>query len=317
MGFFSSISSFVSGIASGIGKICSSIGSAISSTISSIGNLATKAVSSFLGTVANKASVLLKGVSGIMAGSLGPILGPILVDLIVKLVVKVISKIAEEIGAVEKNERPEEIGYRLEEAENHGDWKQREDFNSFKEYYSYLKEQIPAEEIDKKDLKENFSTYSMLGMQAEVKAIEEKFGLQIPTDSLIAIGRSAMDFKEVQAFIRAFEELGYDNLNISEYLKGLLPAGELERITAALLDALKLYFPAKSEKDLLVRMDEMRKALADDKVLVSIYKDDLQQEYGKQLQAARQNGELPEATNKILNDIDFNISETTKNEATL
>lgn len=309
MGFFSSIGS-------AIGSFVSGVASAVTSTISSIGSFASKAISSFFGGVAGKAFGFLKAVSGIMTGPLGPILGPIIVDLLVKLVVKVISKIAEENEVVEKGERPEEIGYRLEEAEKHEDWKRRDEFKSFKEYYAYLKAQIPVEEINQAQLKENFGAYSILGMQAEVRALEEKFGLHIPKGALVEIGRSAMEPNEVQAFVRAFDGLGYKNLDISEYLKGTLPAGELERITDATLDALKFYFPEKTERDLLVRLNDMRKASEDDKVLVTVYKDELQEEYGAQLQAARQNGELPKATETILIDAEFKDSENPKAEAT-
>ena len=312
MGF---LGSFFGGIASGIGKICSGISSAVTGAIGAIGSLASKAVTSFLGTIAGKATGFLKVVSGIMTGPLGPILAPIVVDLLVKLVVKVISKIAEENEVVEKNERPEEIGYRMEEADKHEDWKRRDEFKSFKEYYAYLKEQIPAEEIDRIHLQKNFGAYCVLGMQAEVQALEEKIGLRIPKASLVEIGRSAMEFKEVQAFIRAFETAGYTNLNISEYLKGTLPAGELERITAAVLDALKFYFPEKTERDLLTRLNEMRRASEDDKVLLTVYKEDLQKEYGEQLQEASQSGELPKDTEKILAEVDFKAPENSKIEA--
>ena len=320
MGFFSAIGSALSSvgsfISSGIRSVASGISSAVSGAISALGNFAGKAISTFIGAVASKAAGFLKVASGIMTGPLGPILGPIVVDLLVKLVVKVISKIAEENEVVEKNERPEEIGYRLEEADKHEDWKRRDEFKSFKEYYAYLKEQIPAEEIDRDNLQKNFGTYSVLGMQAEVQAIEEKIGLRIPKATLVEVGRSAMEFKEVQAFIRAFDALGYKNLNISEYLKGTLPAGELERITAAVLDALKFYFPEKTERDLLPRLNEMRRASEDDKVLLSVYKEDVQAEYGAELQAARQSGELPKETEKILEEVDFKAPKNSKVEAT-
>ena len=305
MGFWGSVGSFFSGVGSGIRSFCSGVASALTGAISTVGNLASKAISTFFSGVAGKAVGFLKVVNGIMTGPLGPILGPIVIDLLVKAIVKIVSKIAEENEVVEKNERPEEIGYRLEEADKHEEWKRRDEFKSFKEYYAYLKEQIPAEEIDAGRLKENFGAYAVLGMQAEVNALEEKLNIRIPKTSLIEIGRSAMEIKEVQAFIRAFDELGYKNLSISEYLKGTLPAGELERITAALLDSLKFYFPERTERDLLTRLNEMRKASNDDKVLVSIYKDELQEEYGAEIQKARQNGELPKDTEKILTDVEF------------
>lgn len=307
MGLFSSIGSFIGGIASGIGKVAEGIVSTMGRSISTLGNLVSKVVPGFLSGIAGKALGFLKGIGGIVSGSLGPILGPIIAELAVKLIIKVISKIAEENEVVEKNERPEEIGYRLEEAGKHEDWKSRDEFKSFKDYYAYLKEQIPTEEIDTLRLKKDFGTYSVLGMQAEVYALEDKFNLRIPKTSLIEIGRNAMETKEVQAFIRVFNELGYKNLDISEYLKGTLPAGELERITTALLDALKFYFPEKNERDFLARLNEMRNTVNYDIALASIYCHSLQTEYGEQLQQALQAGELPKATEKILKDIDFKV----------
>lgn len=103
MGWFSSaVGSFFGGIASGIGRITSGVSSFVSGAISTLGNLASKVIPSFLSGIAGKAFGLLKGISGIMTGPLGPILGPIIVDLLVKVIVKVISKIAEESEVVEK-----------------------------------------------------------------------------------------------------------------------------------------------------------------------------------------------------------------------
>lgn len=307
MGFFSFIGSAISSvgraISSGIGAICRGISSAVTSTVSTLGNLASKAIGSFIGGIASKAAGFLKTFSGIMTGPLGPILGPILVDLAVKLVVKVISKMAEEAEVVEKGEKPEEIGYRIEEADKHEDFKRRDEFQNFKEYYSYLKEQIPIEETDAVKINQYKDFYSLLGMQAEIQALEEKFGIHISKNALVEIGKSAMTVKEVQAFMRAFNNLGYSDLNISEYLKGTLPAGELERITDAVLDALKLYYPEKSENVLLQRLNQMRRVSSDDLKIVEVYSDELQEEYGEEINRARQNGELPTETQKILDGV--------------
>lgn len=304
MGFFSSIGSFIGSvgraIGSGISAVCSGISSVVKSTIGTLSNLASKAVGTFISGIASKAAGFLKVFSGIMSGPLGPILGPIILDLAIKLVVKVVSKMAEEAEVVEKDEKPEEIGYRIEEAEKHEEFKRREDFQNFKEYYSYLKEQIPIEEAENIKINQRRDFYSLLGMEAEIQALEEKFGIRIPRNALVEIGKSAMEVKEVQAFMRAFNNLGYSDLNISEYLKGTLPAGELERITDSVLDALKLYYPEKSENLLLKRLNQMRRVSEDDLQIVEVYSDELREEYGEKLNTARQAGELPKETEKIL-----------------
>ncbi|MBQ7704755.1 MAG: hypothetical protein IJT73_04925 [Selenomonadaceae bacterium] len=295
-------------ISGGIKAIGSKIASGVSSAISTLGNLATKAAGSFLGKVVGKAASFLGMASKVIGSTLGPVVGPIIIPILVELVVgyiveKIVSKLAEESGVVEKGEKTEEIGYRLEEAQEHEDWKRREDFSSFKEYYSYLKEEIPAEKINQEKIKQNEYFYSMLGMEAEIEAIEEKFGIKIPRNSLIVMGKCKMELKEVQAFLRAFNKLGYINLNISEYLQGRLAAGELERITAAVMDALKLYYPDKTESGLLTRLTQMRRASNDDKVVFSLYKDEFQEKYGEAIKISQQNGELPPEAEKLLTEV--------------
>ena len=307
MGFFSAvggaISSFCSGVASVVSGGIRAVGSFISSTV----GVAKKALETvvnvakpFLGGLAKKAANFLGGALKIISGPLGPIISPPLVDIIIKVVTLVVSILAEKNEVVEKDEKPEEIGYRLEEAEKeeHKEWKQREDFKTFKEYYQYLKEQIP--EIDQEKLEERREFYSMLGTQAEVRALEEHFCLRIPESALLEVGRTAMTAKEVQAFMQAFRNLGYREFLISDYLKGSLSGGELERITAALLNALRLYFPDKKDDELQSRLVSMQRISNDDRMLPAVYKDELQEIYGEALTKSKEAGELDEAGSSAL-----------------
>lgn len=311
MGFFSAIGS-------GIRSFCSGVASVVSGGIRAVGNVITSTVGvakkaletvvsvakPFLGGLAKKAANFLGGALKIIAGPLGPVISPPIVDIIIKVATIVISILAEKNEVVEKNEKPEEIGYRLQEAEKeeHREWKQREDFKTFKEYYRYLKEQIP--EIDQEKLEEHREFYSMLGSQAEVRAIEEKFGLHIPESALLEVGRAAMTAKEVQAFMQAFRSLGYKELLISDYLKGSLPGSELERITAALLDALKLYFPDKKDDEFQRRLVSMQRISVDDRMLPAVYKDELREIYGEAITKSKEAGELDEAGLRALSAVE-------------
>lgn len=295
MGLFSFVSSAISSVGSAISSGIRAVGSAISTAVSSVGSaLSTLAanVGPFLGGLASKAAGFLGLAAKLMTGPLGGILGPIIIQLAIKLIIKVIDVLAKDAGVVEKDDKPEEIGYRLEEAEQHEEWKKREDFPSFKEYIAYLKEQIKDEEIDRGKLTERGDYYSMIGTQAELRAVEEKYGMRIPVTTMMEIGRSAMDVKEVKAFIQAFKNIGYKDLAISEYLQGRLPAGELDRITDALLDSLKIYFPRATERDLIKRVSTMQRASRDDKFMINVYHNELQENYGDDIAKLRQSGEL-------------------------
>ncbi|WP_295916933.1 hypothetical protein [uncultured Anaerovibrio sp.] len=311
MGFFSAIGGAISSFCSGVGRAVSSgiraVGNAISTTINGAKKALETVVSvakPFLGGLAKKAVNFLAGTLKIIAGPLGPVISPPLIDIIIKVVTLVISVLAEKNEVVEKNEKPEEIGYRLQEAEKeeHKAWKQREDFKTFKEYYQYLKEQIP--EINQEKLEERREFYSMLGTQAEVRALEEKFGLRIPEAALLEVGRAAMTAKEVQVFMQVFRNLGYRELLISDYLKGSLPGSELERITAALLDALQLYFPDKKVDELQRRLVSMQRISADDKILPAVYKDELREIYGDAIAKSKDAGELDEAGLRALSAVE-------------
>ena len=295
MGFFSFVGSVISSVGSAISTGIRAVGSAISTAVSSVGSaLSTLAANAgpFLGSLASKAAGFLGAAAKIMSGPLGGILGPIIVQLAIKVITKVIDNLAKESGVVEKDDKAEEIGYRLEEAEQHEEWKKREDFSSFKEYNAYLKEQIKEEDIDYDKLKEKNDYYSLLGTQAELRALEEKYGMRIPVMTMMEIGRSAMEVDEVKAFIQAFKNLGYKDLAISEYLQGRLPAGELERITSALLDALKVYFPKATDQELNMRVSTMQRASRDDKFMINVYHNELQENYGEDIANLRQSGEL-------------------------
>ena len=108
--------------------------------------------------------------TGLQKGPLGPVIGPIVEQLVFKVVIKGIEYFARKMGIIEEEEKAEEVGYRVEEAEEHEDWMRQENFPSFEEYYAYLKKQIPDTEIAYAKLKENRDRYMALGTMELTKA---------------------------------------------------------------------------------------------------------------------------------------------------
>lgn len=251
---------------------CDVIGGAISTVASVVSGAISAAVSickTVAKTVIAKAAMNILGpLVDIACGILGPVLGPIVADLIKRKIEEVLRNL---VGGLE-GEKTDEIGYRIEEAENHDDWKKSDEFESFKEYYEYLKQQIPDEEIDQAKLSERKYFYEAIAINSLAEEVEKKYDITIESDFLMEIGRSAMDPKEAEAIIAAYKSLGYNNVAFSDYLNGKLSPSEIERVKDALLTSLKGVYPEKDNADFLSRLAIMEICSTDDEyVAENIY----------------------------------------------
>lgn len=279
MGFLSSI---ISGVSSALRVVASGIGSALGGAGRALAELSGSAVG-ILGQLASKASAFVELLTGLQKGPLGPVIGPIVEQLVFKVVIKGIEYFARKMGIIEEEEKAEEVGYRVEEAEEHEDWMRQENFPSFEEYYAYLKNQIPDTEIDYAKLKENRDRYMALGTMELTKGLEERIGIALPEEFLFEIGRSRMEGAEIQAVAEAYKTLGYDSVHFSSYLQGRLEREESRQIEEALLSSMKKYYPNKDEDMLHERLGMMRAASRDDTALADVYQDKLTKEHLEQI----------------------------------
>ena len=276
MGFWGAIGSAISGVCSAACSAISRVGSALTSfaskAIGIVGNLATKAAG-FIGMVAT-----------LPLGPLGPIAGAILQQLVIHLASKAIEYLAKKLGIIEERDKVEEVGYRVEEAQEHDDWKRQEDFKSFEEYYAYLKEQIPDDKIDRKKLAANRTEYTVLGMMELTNGLENRMGIKMPEEFLFEIGRSRMEPNEILAIVDAFKFMGSDTVFISDYLKGKLTREENIKIEDALLVSLRKYYPDKDDDYFYERLGVMRMASRNDMKLAEVYEDKLTDENIKRIE---------------------------------
>lgn len=250
-------------IGSIIGGAISLAGSALSAIGSAIGG-ALKGAVSLCKSLGNLASLKVLGpLVSIASGILGPVLGPIVADLVIRKIIEVALKLV--LGT--DKEKADEMGYRLEEADKHADWKKSSDFDSFKEYYEYLKQQIPDEEIDREKLKKDKYYYESVAIDKMADETGKKYGIKVEPEFFVEIGRSLMEEKEVEAIIAAYKSLGYDRVALSDYFKGKLSPAENQKIRDALLVTLKNAYPQKSDADLRSRLSIMRRCSNDDKFM--------------------------------------------------
>lgn len=280
-----------SGLLSIAGSIGRGIGNALGAAASGIASFAKIALSTFGRLIGSNAGGFLKLVTKLAAGPLGPVLGPIVGQLIFKVAVKAVMALAKGMGIIEEKDKAEEIGYRVEEAERHSDWKPREDFGTFKEYYEYLKQQIPDEEIDRDNLSKEKLKYEAMGVGAMMGALGEASGMELSPEFFFEVGRSRMEQYEMQVFIDAFKQLGFNTAPLSQYLQNKLSYNERTLITETVVQLMKAYYvkigQPKNEIALYQRLDEMRAASQSDEFLA-------EKMYNKELKQIEQTKELPE-----------------------
>jgi len=270
MGFWSGVCNACSSIASGLGRAINDMGENLS-------EFASKSISTVASFLAGKAASFIGLVAKLRNGPLGPILGPIVEKLILQVVEKGIQYLAKKLGIIKEDEKAEKVGYLMEEANEHKDWKKQEEFSSFEEYYAYLKKQIPYEQMDLNKLRDNQDRYMVLGTIALTKGLEEKLGIELSEEFLFEIGKSRMEGTEIQAIIEAFKALGYGSVNAGAYLRGELSREESKRITEALITNMKQYYPDKEESSLHERLGVMRAVSRDENEMKEIYKDKLEE----------------------------------------
>lgn len=310
MGFWDSVGSFVSGCASMVGGAISSIGRGISAGLRCVGS-ALGAIGSTLGralsglssfasgalslagrVLGGKAIAFLGAAVGVLSGPLGGILGPMVYQSMISKVIQGLHDVAKKEEIVEEEERVEDIGYRLAEADRHPDWRQQEEFSSWKEYYAYVKQQIPDAAIERGKIEDNALGYQLLGMTAERQAIEQKAGMTMPEEFLNEVGRSKMEPGEILAFTDVMKLFHW--APVQSYLEEKLPPREMDRIEEALLDAMERRCDGCTRPELETRLLTIREAHFDDRKLSDIYREELQTNYPEALKEAEDAKALPD-----------------------
>lgn len=277
MGFFSAIGSFVSGAISAVGRC---IGGAIKTAVGSLSHIA-RTAGGALGGIFGKAAGLLSRAASIVAGPLGPIV----TQIIIEVAARVIERIAQELGIIDKDDKVEEVGYRLEEAGalddngqlKHPEWKRPEDFDNLHDYYAYLKQMVPDESIDYGKMKQNRLRYVAVGTAGLSEGWSQRMGIAITDSFILAIGRANLRQGEITAIVNAFKGLGFSSVELEAFLRGNgLSISELNRIREAIISSYQALYPDKTADDIRLRIQEWCRAVCDDAAVGEQYKDWIQ-----------------------------------------
>lgn len=207
------------GLFSAIGSVCSAVCSAVSSVCSSIGG------------------AIMGGI-----GSLAPVISPWL-----SIAVAVISVLAEIFTEKPKEEKPEELGMKAEQAD-----KKPEDFDSINEYIEYLRQEIKVDAAKLENLsEEERMKYQAVGLGLYVKNIEEKQGMKLDpaflkvVPEMINLGYTAQDIGNL---MQSMKKNGVNDMKMyPEFMKGELLPGTPERkqVFTSVKDMVEQHFNGK------------------------------------------------------------------------
>lgn len=204
---------------SAIGSVCSAVCSAVSSVCSSIGG------------------AIMGGI-----GSLAPVISPWL-----SIAVAVISVLAEIFTEKPKEEKPEELGMKAEQAD-----KKPEDFDSINDYIEYLRQEIKVDDAKLENLsEEERMKYQAVGLGLYVKNIEEKQGMKLDpaflkvVPEMINLGYTAQDIGNL---MQSMKKNGVSDMKMyPEFMKGELLPGTPERkqVFTSVKDMVEQHFNGK------------------------------------------------------------------------
>lgn len=193
-----------SAIGSFISGVCSAISSAVSSLGSSLSEFATKIVE---------------------------LAGPLLEN-----VGKIASLVAKFLGVTEELENPLELGLRAEMSD-----KKPEDFDSYKDYINYIKNEVKIDEEKLKNASDiDKAKYSAIGSGILIKGIEDKKDMDIGADVFVALAKIGMETLDKLGGARGIDAIldTFKDGKLSEFAKYV--SGDLNSVKDKIMVSDKL-----------------------------------------------------------------------------
>lgn len=213
------------------------IGAAVCAGISAIG----AGISACCGAIGGALGGFLTSAVGILTGPVGI------------LAMTAISGLSTLLGVSKKEEKPEELGRRMEKATDMGI--KPDDFDSKQAYKDYLNKNIEITDEDKAMLKDETTKtqYAALGTGLNMATINEQLGMNISPQSYVDMHKMGMKPKEMETTLNEFKEKGVEP-KIDDMLKGNLSISEGRKVESTLNSAID---KMDDKSDISKRLDEM------------------------------------------------------------
>lgn len=158
---------------------------------------------------------------------------------------------------------PEELGMKAEIAEC-----KPEDFDKIEEYIKYLNEEVTLDKGAVENLSEiDKVKYGAMGAALNIKAIEEKYNINMSPDFLRDVTIMKLSGEEVASYVESFKDNGINKMqDMTDYLRGKPIETEKSVVSESMLDVMKNLYPEKNSEQLESKLVSMQDELSEYKL---------------------------------------------------
>lgn len=168
----------------------------------------------------------------------------------------VLTKVGEILNIAPENEKPEELGAKIFQEGT----RPKEVEESTQEYLDYLRNEVQFDKSKFEEMsKEEKLNCEVLGDTMIAKSIEEKTGVEISADFLLAIPKVNLQYHMFIELIKAFSSVRVASLNeFTRYLSNNMSENEAKVIGVAIKGAIKEVYPEMSQEDIRDEIIKMK-----------------------------------------------------------
>lgn len=248
------------GLFSAIGDFFSSVGSFLSEGLS----MAVGALSGIAEAIGNGIKAICESVGSEALALIGCVAMSILIPGFglpeILTIIECIAQVAKVLG-VGGEDSPEELGMKTEIAD-----KKPEDFDSIQDYIKYLNDEVELSDDAIDNLSDiDKAKYGAMGTALNMKAIEEKYDVNLSPDFIRDITLLKMSGEEVAACIDKCKENGIDKAqDMTDYLRDKPIESDKSAVSDAMIESLSEVYPELSKEELETKLCEMRESLSQD-----------------------------------------------------
>lgn len=240
------------------------IGSAISGALSAVGSAICSGISGICSAIGGALFTGSGGIAALATAIIGPVVASPEVALImvaIQAVASIVCAIAESLGMKDKDETPEELGMKAEQAE-----KKPENFDTIGEYIEYLRKEVEIDKAEMEKLSEKEkAAYGAVGTSLYIKGIEEQFGMKAPGEFWRTAADLNLNGEDVKKYMETFREKGItDMADMSDYIKGKAPLSgtEPKLVSDSMVETLKRIYPELAEDGIYDKLNQMSASLS-------------------------------------------------------
>lgn len=168
-------------------------------------------------------------------------------------IIQTVAQVAKMLN-VGGQDSPEELGMKAEIAE-----KKPDDFETTEEYIKYLNEEVSLEPDAVDQLtSEDRAKYGLIGSALDIKAIQEKYHIELSPDFLRDITIMKMSGEEAGTYVKDLADNGVTKAqDMTDYLRGNPIDSDKSTISSSMLDTMKSLYPELSDEQLESKLSEM------------------------------------------------------------